>query len=80
MRTLGVNDVLVPTRIIQTDNEDLITEIVTATNSQTEVRAHELNARAVAERHVEKYFAAQSAPRNSYMSASQSSTTARATL
>jgi hypothetical protein len=57
-------DVLVPTRIIQTDNEDLITDIVTATNSQTVVLAHELNARAVAERNAEKYFAAQEAPRN----------------
>ncbi len=57
-------DVLVPTRIIQTTDEDLITEIVTATNSQTQVRPDELNARAVAERHVEKYFAAQEAPRN----------------
>lgn len=57
-------DVLVPTRIIQTADEDLITEIVTATNSQTQVRPHELNARAVAERHVEKYFVAQEAPRN----------------
>lgn len=57
-------DVLVPTRIIQTDDEDLITDIVTATNSQTQVRAHELNARALAERHVEKFFAAQEAPRN----------------
>ena len=57
-------DVLVPTRIIQTDDEDLITAIVTATNSQTEVRVEELNARALAERHVEKYFAAQAPPRN----------------
>ncbi len=57
-------DVQVPTRIIQTDNEELITEIVTATNSQTQVRPDELNARAVAERHVEKYFAAQPTPRN----------------
>jgi AIPR protein len=57
-------DVLVPTRIIQTDNEDLITAIVTATNSQTVVKVDELNARAVSERNVEKYFAAQKPPRN----------------
>ncbi|MGI8438638.1 MAG: AIPR family protein [Thermoleophilaceae bacterium] len=58
------DDVLVPARIIQTQDEDLITAIVTATNSQTQVRVDELNARAVAERHVEKFFAAQAPPRN----------------
>jgi AIPR protein len=58
------DDVLVPTRIIQTDDEDLITSIVTATNSQTQVKVDELNARAVSERHVEKFFAAQKPPRN----------------
>ena len=58
------DDVLVPTRLIQTDDEDLITAIVTATNSQTQVRVEELNARASAERHVEKFFAATEPPRN----------------
>ncbi|MBS1846231.1 MAG: AIPR family protein [Actinobacteria bacterium] len=57
-------DILVPTRIIQTDDEDLITAIVTATNSQTEVKVDELNARAVSERNVEKFFAATKPPRN----------------
>ena len=57
-------DVLVPTRLIQTADEDLITAIVTATNSQTQVRFDELNARASAERHVEKFFAASEPPRN----------------
>jgi hypothetical protein len=37
---------------------------VTATNSQTQVRVEELNARASAERHVEKFFAATEPPRN----------------
>lgn len=60
----GGSEVLVPTRLIQTDDEDLITAIVTATNSQTEVRVDELNARASAERHVEKFFAATEPPRN----------------
>ncbi len=60
----GSDDVLVPTRLIQTDDEDLITAIVTATNSQTQVRVEELNARASAERHVEKFFAATESPRN----------------
>lgn len=58
------DEVLVPTRIIQTTDEDLITAIVTATNSQTPVRSEELNARAVAERNVEKFFAAVEPPRN----------------
>jgi hypothetical protein len=58
------DDVLIPTRIIQTDDEDLITAIVTATNSQTVVKVDELNARAVSERNVEKYFAATKAPRD----------------
>lgn len=58
------DDVLVPTRIIETDDEDLITSIVTATNSQTQVRVEELNARAAAERHVEKFFAVTQPPRN----------------
>jgi hypothetical protein len=57
-------EVLVPTRIIQTDDEDLITAIVTATNSQTEVKVDELNARAVSERNVEKFFSATKTPRN----------------
>jgi AIPR protein len=57
-------DVLVPTRIIQTDDEDLITAIVTATNSQTVVKVDELNARAVSERNVEKFFAATKSPRD----------------
>jgi hypothetical protein len=57
-------DVFVPTRLIQTDDEDLITAIVTATNSQTQVRVEDLNARAAAERHVEKFFAATEPPRN----------------
>jgi hypothetical protein len=56
--------VLVPTRLIQTDDEDLITSIVTATNSQTQVRVADLNARAVAERHVEKFFGSTEPPRN----------------
>jgi hypothetical protein len=58
------DDVLVPTRIIQTDDEDLITAIVTATNSQTVVKVDELNARAVSERNVEKFFSATKAPKD----------------
>jgi len=57
-------NVFVPTRIIQTADEDLITAIVTATNSQTVVPPEQLNARAVAERNVERYFAASEPPRN----------------
>jgi hypothetical protein len=58
------SNVFVPTRIIQTADEDLITAIVTATNSQTVVPEAQLNARAVAERNVERYFATTEPPRN----------------
>jgi hypothetical protein len=60
----GDASVFVPTRIIQTADEDLITAIVTATNSQTVVPPEQLNARAVAERNVERFFAATEPPRN----------------
>jgi AIPR protein len=42
----------------------LITAIVTATNSQTVVPPEQLNARAVAERNVERFFAGTEPPRN----------------
>jgi len=64
MFLLVAQKVFVPTRLIQTVDEDLITAVVTATNSQTQVRIDELDARAQAERHVEKYFAATEPPRN----------------
>ncbi|MCA0435703.1 MAG: AIPR family protein [Actinobacteria bacterium] len=56
--------VFIPTRLIQTTDEDLITQVVTATNSQTQIQADQLNARALAERNVEKFFAGTEAPRN----------------
>lgn len=51
-------EVSVPVKLIQTSDEDVITSIVTATNSQTEIKLDELNARAIAERNVERFFAA----------------------
>lgn len=54
----------IPTKIIQTNDEDVISDIVTATNSQTQIKAEQLNARAQAERDIEKYFASTEPPRN----------------
>ena len=48
--------VAVPLKVIGTDNEELITAIITATNNQTEIRAEELNARAEFERSLEQFF------------------------
>ena len=58
------SDVHVPAKLIQTRDESLISDIVTATNSQTEIKADQLNARAEAERNIEKYFASTEAPRD----------------
>jgi hypothetical protein len=58
------SEVRVPIKLVQTQDEDVITAIVTATNSQTQVKVDQLNARAIVERNIEKYFAAQEAPRN----------------
>lgn len=54
----GIDDaVAVPIKVIGTDNEDLITAIITATNNQTEIKAEDLNARAEFERRLEQFFA-----------------------
>ena len=58
------SEVRVPIKLVQTQDEDVITAIVTATNSQTQIKMDQLNARAIAERNIEKYFAAQEIPRN----------------
>jgi hypothetical protein len=46
----------VPVKIVATDDEDLITEIVTATNSQTPVTAEDLQSRSRFERRLEQFF------------------------
>ena len=48
----------VPVKIVATDDEDLITEIVMATNSQTAISTEELNSRSRFERRLEKFFEA----------------------
>jgi hypothetical protein len=48
--------VWVPIRVIGTDDDDLTTAVVTATNNQTPVAAQELNARSQFERDLERYF------------------------
>jgi hypothetical protein len=48
--------VFVPLKVIGTDNDDLTTAIITATNNQTQIKAEELNARAEFERALEQFF------------------------
>jgi hypothetical protein len=48
----------VPLKVVATADDDLITEIVTATNSQTAVRAEELGSRSRFERKLEQFFEA----------------------
>lgn len=52
------DSVTVPIKVVSTGSEELITEVVTATNSQTAIKAEELNARAEFERRLEQFFAA----------------------
>ncbi|HST34943.1 MAG TPA: AIPR family protein [Solirubrobacteraceae bacterium] len=56
-RALG-EEFWVPLKVVATDDDDLITEIVTATNSQTAVRPEELSSRSRFERALEQYFEA----------------------
>jgi AIPR protein len=55
-------NVWVPIRIIGTDDDDLTTAVVTATNSQTPVAAQELHSRSQFERDLERYFATFTGP------------------
>ena len=48
----------VPLKVVATQDDDLITEIVTATNSQSPVRAEELGSRSRFERKLEQFFEA----------------------
>jgi hypothetical protein len=51
------DSVWVPIRVIGTDDDDLTTAVVTATNNQTPVAAQELNSRSLFERNLERLFA-----------------------
>jgi hypothetical protein len=48
--------VWVPIRVVGTDDEELTTAVITATNSQTPVAAQELHARSQFERDLERFF------------------------
>lgn len=50
-------EIRVPVKLIQSNDENLITNVILATNSQTQVSEDQLNARTKAEREIEKYFA-----------------------
>lgn len=54
---LQETDIRVPVKLIQSNDENLITSVILATNSQTQVSEDQLNARTKAEREIEKYFA-----------------------
>lgn len=58
--------VFVPIRVIGTDDEDLTTAVITATNSQTPVAAQELNSRSQVERDLERLFNAYEGARALY--------------
>jgi hypothetical protein len=49
-------NVWVPLRVVATDDDDLTTAVITATNSQTPVLTQELNSRSQFERDIERYF------------------------
>jgi hypothetical protein len=49
-------NVWVPLRVVGTDDDDLTTDVITATNSQTPVLTQELNSRSQFERDIERYF------------------------
>jgi len=46
----------VPVKVISTDDEDLTTAVIQATNNQTAIKSEELNARADFERKLERFF------------------------
>jgi hypothetical protein len=50
-------NVWVPLRVIGTDDDDLTTAVITATNNQTPVSTPELHSRSQFERELERYFA-----------------------
>ena len=58
--------VFVPIKLISTENDDLTTAVITATNSQTAVKAEELNARATFERRLEQFFETYDGPKALY--------------
>ncbi|WP_429013662.1 AIPR family protein [Aeromonas veronii] len=55
----GIEHVFIPTKIIVTANDDIKTSITLATNSQTEVKAEQLEALSSFQRKLELYFKAE---------------------
>lgn len=55
----GIENVFIPTKIIVTDNDDIKTSITLATNSQTEVKAEQLEALSSFQRKLELYYKAE---------------------
>ena len=60
------DEVFVPIKLISTENDELTTAVITATNSQTAVKAEELNARATFERRLEQFFDTYEGPKALY--------------
>ena len=55
----GIDAVSVPIKIVVTENDDVKTEITLATNSQTEVKAEQLEALSIFQKRLELYYAAE---------------------
>jgi hypothetical protein len=55
----GIEAVSVPIKIVVTENDDIKTEITLATNSQTEIKAEQLEALSVFQKRLELYFDAE---------------------
>jgi AIPR protein len=58
--------VWIPIRVIGTDDDELTTAVITATNSQTPVAAQELNSRSQFERDLEQFFNTYTGPKALY--------------
>lgn len=53
-----INDLWIPVKIISTSNDDVINDIIQATNSQTQVKPEELMALSMFQRKIEQYYLA----------------------
>lgn len=60
------DDVQVPVRLVHSENENVITDIVAATNRQMAIDEEDLSVREVFHKRLEEYFSVQEAPRRLY--------------
>lgn len=60
------DDVQVPVRLVHSENESVITDIVAATNRQMAIDEEDLSVREVFHKRLEEYFIVQEAPRRLY--------------